>query len=81
MIKIDQFDDNLSVLWKFITLMKIDHCDEDSLMWGKDISVIKIMYWRFITVVKNDPIEELSLIGWKGINLMKIYHRYAKLLI
>ena len=88
MMDINHSDDyfwgeNLSVWWKFITVMKIYYCVEYLTRWCKLITVIKVFtvmkfyrydenlspWGKFITGIKIYPCDEIWSLWWNVITV------------
>ena len=60
-----QFGQNRKFLWKFITVMKIHYCDENSSLRWELIIVLNssLQLWKFIIVIKLNYCDESLSLG------------------
>ena len=63
-----EYCENLALEWKFINMLKIHHCDENSSFWWKFDIVLKFhldygnssLWWKFIIMMENHHCDENS---------------------
>ena len=72
LMNIHHFDENSSIWWKFIALMKIHNFDENSSLWWKFNTLMEIHNFdeNSSLSVKSDHYDEIPMVWWKWKKLL-----------